>query len=81
MLFSVTYQSHIALANQIIRRNIDLKIVSLNPIYADPDAASPNIYIGLHPIGSRGPDALLSFRGYNGESDNFHHSKFLDVSI
>ena len=60
------------MSNGTIRKNIDLKIVSLNPIYADPDSTSPNIDLGLYSIGSRGPDTLLSFRGYNGKSISSH---------
>lgn len=54
------------------RRDIDLGIVSLNPIYADPDNNRDNnsviMDVGLYTIGNRGRDDLLSFRKYSRKS-------------
>jgi hypothetical protein len=48
----------------IHRRDIDLRIVSLNPIYADPANKSAIMDLGLYTIGNRGRDDLLSFRAH-----------------
>jgi hypothetical protein len=48
-------------------RDINLRIVSLNPIYADPASESPAIDLGLYTVGNRGRDDLLSFISYIGK--------------
>lgn len=53
------------IANHACRRDIDLRLVSLNPIYADPQCQTPGIEVGLYTLGTRGRDDLLSFRAYN----------------
>lgn len=53
-----------------LRKIVDLKIVSLSPIYADPNNQSPNIDLCLNTMGNhqnRGPDDDLSFRAYPGK--------------
>jgi hypothetical protein len=61
---SILHPAHLLIL--LHRRDINLKIVSLNPIYADPASESPSIDLGLYTVGNRGRDDLLRFISYNG---------------
>jgi len=63
--------------NLSFRKIVDLKTVSLNPIYADPNNQSPNIDLCLNTMGNhqnRGPDDQLPFRAYPGRSSFLSNS-------
>lgn len=46
---------------------IDLRMVSLTPLYADPAKTTTDFDLNLHPFGYRGPQDLLNFPRYKGK--------------
>jgi hypothetical protein len=65
MITKETRQDDEAGAGYARSRDIDLRLVCLNPIYADPARQSPEIDIGLHTMGSQGRDDLFTFHAYS----------------